>query len=394
MKLWLIRIGKALTALKNEGLVRGGIRVLKSFFALFRRVVPGDILIVTGGLGDSALYRAWHMAEELNLNGLKTSVTVQDNPLLPGYAKQFQVFIFHRVLYTGGAVKLFERAKKLGKEIIFETDDLVFDQQYFQHMDYYRKMNYFERKQYAGGVGAEILADPSVRVCTTTTNFLAEKLAERGKRVFVVPNRLSRSDVAIMEPFYTERISRSGASGRIRIGYFSGAKGHDKDFATIVSVLRKLLERYPQVDLFLAGPLESGEGFRGLEGRITRMPYVPRAEHFKNVASVDINLAPLEIGNPFCEAKSELKWFEAGLLGVPTVAAATGTFREAITEGVDGFVAGTPEEWTEKLERLILDATLRQKVGEAARRTAREKYVTAQAKNKGYYEYLWSRIKH
>jgi hypothetical protein len=34
----------------------------------------------------------------------------------------------------------------------------------------------------------------------------------------------------------------------------------------------------------------------------------------------DLILAPLEFGNPFGEAKSELKFFEAALVGVPTIA--------------------------------------------------------------------------
>ena len=89
----------------------------------------------------------------------------------------------------------------------------------------------------------------------------------------------------------------------------------------------------------MAGPLEIGTEFDKYQSRIKRMAYVPRRENYRNIAGVDINLAPLEIGNPFCESKSELKFFEAGLLGVPTVATATRTFCEAISDGKDGFVA-------------------------------------------------------
>ena len=43
---------------------------------------------------------------------------------------------------------------------------------------------------------------------------------------------------------------------------------------------------------------------------------------------------------------------------VPTVAAATQTFREAINDGIDGFVANGEDEWFEKLEKLIIDEEL------------------------------------
>ena len=126
--------------------------------------------------------------------------------------------------------------------------------------------------------------------------------------------------------------------------------------------------------------------------RIERVPFVPREELFGNIASLDINLAPLEIGNPFCESKSELKFFEAGIVKVPTVAAATETFRDAITDGTDGFVAATSAGWEEKIGKLIKDKGLRDNMGEKAYHTALERYTTHNAKNEAYYNYLKSRI--
>ena len=393
MKLWLIKFGKAWSAIRSEGLVRGGGRVLRSFFALFRRVGSGDILFLTGGLGDSARYRTWHVAEELRRHGFVCSTTTQDNPFITRYANRFRVFVFHRVMYTPSIATLIAHIKEQGKVVIFETDDLVFDAEYLKHMDYFRRANTFERKQYEGGVGAEILADPYVEVCTTSTDFLADKLRERGKRVFVVPNRLSEEDVAIMDTILQqERNHDHAGDDSVVIGYFSGAKGHDKDFATVSDVLLEILARYPEVRLFIAGPLELDARYATYGERVTRLPYVPRAEHFANVAHVDINIAPLEVGNPFCESKSELKFFEAGYLGVPTVAAGTDPFRRAIEQGVDGFIATTPDEWREILERLIGDRSLRERIGREAHARAAELYTVAGARNDEYYAYLQSKV--
>lgn len=390
MKTFLIKIGKAWSVIRRDGVVRGGRRVAEAFAALFARVEPGDILFISGGVGDSARYRTTHVAEELQLKGFRASVTVQDNPRLLSYADQFQVFVFHRVLYTGAVPKLIARLKELGKTILFETDDLVYDPAFLVHMDYWHQMNALERKLYEHGVGGEILADPYVSVATTTTGFLADKLREKGKTVYVVPNRLSEQDIAWAHTALDEKAKdkKPETVNTVRVGYLSGTPSHNKDFATITAALVALFERYPEMRLVLAGPLDTESVLNQYADRIERLPFVPRRELFVNIASLDINLAPLEIGNPFCESKSELKFFEAGIVGVPTVAAATRTFREAITNGTDGFVATTTEEWIENISALIADPALRARVGGAAHETALEEYTNAAARNDAYYEYL------
>jgi hypothetical protein len=93
------------------------------------------------------------------------------------------------------------------------------------------------------------------------------------------------------------------------------------------------------------------------------------------VAQIDINLAPLELDNPFCQAKSEIKYTEAALVGVPTVASPTEAFVHAIHDGEDGFLAATADEWRQALTRLIEQPALRGQVGEAARRAVYAAYL-------------------
>lgn len=390
MKLILIKIGKAWHTLRRDGILRGGRRVMTATLAMFRFVRPADILFITGGVGDSARYRTEHVAEELGFKGLTVSVTVQDNPFLASYADKFSVFVFHRVLYTPSVAKLVVRIKEQGKEILFETDDLVYDPAFLRHMDYYTKMNVLERKLYENGVGGEILTDPYVKVCTTSTDYLARKLQEKGKKVFIVKNKLSKKDVTDAK-LALQDVKKD--SNLVRIAYFSGTPSHNKDFATITPVLEKILASHPEVCLVLAGPLDTEDRLnQQFAEQIERVPFAPRPEHFRNIAEVDINLAPLEIGNPFCESKSELKWFEAGIVGVPTIASATEPFREAITDGVDGFVAATEEEWREKLEKLITDKGFRIAMGEQARKTVLEKYTTENASDTEYVNYLKEKL--
>ena len=395
MKLFLIKIGKVFSQIKNIGFFNAGKKILSALYLMFSPAKSGEILFITNGTGDSARYRTWNAAEELTIHGFKDSVTLQDNLWLPGYAKKFKIFIFHRVVYNSKIAKFIEEIKNQGGEIIFETDDLTFDPQYATKTDNYAKLNAFEKKQYESGLGLEILKDPYVKICTATTSYLAKILEGYGKKVFIGHNKLSNQDLEITEKINHLKLIQNSIrqpadkiQNSVKIGYFSGTKSHNRDFATITDVLVSVMEKYPDVRLVLAGPLDIENKLNKFENKIERLPFASRKKHFENIAKIDINLAPLEIRNSYCESKSELKFFEAGILEVPTVAAATQTFREAIIDGVDGFLAGNTQEWTEKLEKLIADENLRKTMGKKARETALSKYSNKNSRNEEFYGYL------
>jgi len=396
MKFISIRLGKAIKVIQQDGLVAGVARgwgYLKKYLKTIFNFRSGQVLIVTGGVGDSANYRAYHVAEELNLHGIQTEVMIQDNPFLPRFADKFNVFIFHRTLVTPVVKKLITRIKKQNKEIIFETDDLVFDTKYVHATEAYQKMGQLEKMQYAKGVGEEILKDPYVTTCTTTTTYLAKILESYKKKVFLVPNKLSDNDLEIADEILAAKETLTIKSQEIvRIGYFSGTMTHDRDFATVTEALVTIMEKYPNVKLVLAGPLNTGDELNKFNNRIERLAFAPRKKHFKDKASVDINISPLELGDPFCESKSEIKFFGSGILNVPTVAVANQTFSEAIIDGVDGFLAKNTVEWVEKLSRLIESPELRIKMGAAARGKALQHYTNRNSENEDYYNYLRSKL--
>jgi len=371
-------------------------------------VGEGDVLFVTGGAGDSSRYRAVHQAEELGLNGIKSAVVLQDRLFLLPLVKKFKVFVFHRTFFSPKIQAMIKKIKKQNKAIIFETDDLVYDPKFLQYMDYFQKLNSLEKKLYENGLGGEILHDPYVKVCVTSTNFLKNKLEEEGKEVFLTKNKLSREDVAWAKEIVRKRAhnrvyertnkkeEKNGqATSIVKLGYFSGTFSHNKDFDSIRSALETILEKNPQVELHLAGPLDVDDSLnQKFPQQIKRIPFAPRKEHFENISQMDINLAPLEVDNPFCQAKSELKFFEAGILEVPTVASGTDTFLEAIEDGVDGFVAKNENEWKEKLQKLIDDQEFREQMGKRAWEKTIKNHTTEKAENQKYYDYLRKVIGH
>lgn len=88
----------------------------------------------------------------------------------------------------------------------------------------------------------------------------------------------------------------------------------------------------------------------------------------------DIGLMPLTQSER-AKGKCAYKALEFMSVGTPCVISPVGMNAEVVEDGVNGFLAASPEEWTQKLERLIVDSDLRRRMGEAARETIRKRYA-------------------
>ena len=93
---------------------------------------------------------------------------------------------------------------------------------------------------------------------------------------------------------------------------------------------------------------------------------VPLQDLPAEIARFDIAIAPLETQSPFCNAKSELKFFESALAGVPCIVSPTAPFRQCIRHGVTGFLANTKQEGAAALRKISADKTLRNTIGRNA----------------------------
>jgi glycosyltransferase involved in cell wall biosynthesis len=61
-------------------------------------------------------------------------------------------------------------------------------------------------------------------------------------------------------------------------------------------------------------------------------------------------------------------------LGIVAVMSPVGVNTSIVHDGINGYLAETPEEWEERLAHLLTDAALRTKIGEAGRITIEERY--------------------
>ncbi len=92
------------------------------------------------------------------------------------------------------------------------------------------------------------------------------------------------------------------------------------------------------------------------------------------LADCDVGIMPLE-DDEWTRGKGGFKLLQYMAAALPAVASPVGVNREIVAEGETGFFAGSGEEWERSLERLLLDADLRRRLGLAGRRRVEENYA-------------------
>jgi glycosyltransferase involved in cell wall biosynthesis/SAM-dependent methyltransferase len=345
-------------------------------------VGPKIRLLYVSGEPDSPgnLYRVERYVEAATAAGAQASwIRVEE---IPEYAEEIakaDILVIWRAPWDERVAQAVAAARSAGARVVFDVDDLMFDCEVarLDVIDGIRTQGLTEQQvqaHYTRIHTTMVAAD----YCTAPTEELAARLRRFGRPALVLPNGFDSLTYQVSRRAVRRRRAEK-SDGLLRIGYAGGSRTHQRDFQVVAeAIVRVLRERsHCRLVLFRSSDgtvpiLELGEFpvFQGIEDRIEWHNFIPLTQLPEKIAHFDINLAPLEVGNVFCEAKSELKYFEAALVDVPTVASPTGPYRRAIRDGVTGFLADHPEQWYATLLRLVDDPALRSRVARAAHNDA------------------------
>ncbi|WP_209542229.1 glycosyltransferase [Variovorax sp. 1615] len=341
---------------------------------LSRQSLGARILIVAElSLPACKRYRVDQKVDMFEHLGLETTVLDWRDAEACRAALPFHgLLILYRVPAVPHMVLLATEARRLGVPSFFDVDDLIFD------WDAYR------RQLLASGAASDGLASAKATTARYrqmlshcqhgigSTAAIARGMGEivPGK-THVVPNALDERILALAAEL--ERRPVKTDPRFVTIGYGSGSRTHDGDFGIVASALLAVMQRHPQVRLAIHGPLELPAPFRRFADRVFQIPFLQGDDYLRALASWQISIAPLE-DSLFNEAKSNIKFIEAAILGVPSICSGTAPFREAIEHGRTGLIADTPEEWEAALTRLVLDAGLRHGIAQEARRAVLSRY--------------------
>lgn len=274
-----------------------------------------------------------------------------------------------RATWSPAISDLINAAHGRGAKVLFDIDDLMFRPELakIELIDGIRSQDLSEAEIQAMYSQVQaVLANADH--CTVPTKSLAIEIRGLLKPATVIPNGFNRATLELARLLRSERRDVE-ADNRIRIGYASGSKTHQRDLAVASRAIARVLADNPSALLVLFRRTIDISEFPELQRvsqQIEWRDLVPIDKLPSEYARFNINLAPLEVGNPFCEAKSELKYFEAALVGVPTIASPTQPFVDAIRHGETGFLANDEDDWQALLDQLIQNPQLGRNVADKA----------------------------
>ena len=328
------------------------------------------VLIVGGITGAPLRYRGYLPQEALAAVGVHADLHMYRDAMVPRRARAADAVVLYRVPATEQILDLVEMIRRRPDPVpvLFDVDDLIFDPGLRPELDkMLTKVQGLDLELYWQGIRRYRTTLEAADAYIGSTEMLCEQVAElTGMPTHRFFNGVGRQ-VARASDFELYRPRRPGP---VRIGYLSGTNTHNEDWAFVEPAIAEVLRLRPDVQLWIGGLLDYSDALREFSGRIRRLPLKPWNQLPAVLRDLDINLAPLEPGKTFNEAKSAIKWLEAALTRTPTVASPSLPFREAITHGLTGLLADSVDDWVIALLALIDDAPLRHRIGHAARERA------------------------
>ncbi|WP_043713652.1 glycosyltransferase [Methylobacterium sp. 285MFTsu5.1] len=354
---------------------------IQSFPAVLPPSKHGPILIIANrDLAQCDHYRVVQKYNYLRLGGWDAEIHNQNrsDAYRPAIDRARAV-IFYRTPATPEIIHAILYARSLGLPTFYDIDDLIFDA--IAYPDPYKSFQgQINEDTYAGlqyGV-------PLFRYAMTLCDFGIASTPELAIHIRPLVRtgicHVLRNGLDYRNDAYVLREPKPLSSDMVTIFYGSGTKAHNQDFNDLAApALEYILREHSDVRLVIVGHLKLTATLQGFDERVYQIPFSNNVSDYWEVLSgADINLAPLARSKT-TDCKSEIKWLEAAMCGIPSVVSSTATYDEALRDGEDVLIARSPDDWMRALEYLIRNPERRYQIGNMARQRAIISYSSAAA---------------
>ncbi len=284
-----------------------------------------------GGYGAAALLSAYWRRVRALVGADRFALVWIEKEALPWFPAIFERWLLGRVPY------------------VLDFDDAIFHN-YDLHRAAWVRRIYGER--------IDVLM-AGARLVITGNRYLAERAVRAGtSRVDVIPT------VVDLARYPAKRAYPIVAKVRI---VWIGSPSTIQYLLELAGVLAVLAKRHPFALRVIGGGAISLPGVD-----VESVPWSPETEAAL-INECDVGIMPLR-DTPWEHGKCAYKLIQYMACGLPVVASSVGANRDVVTDGVTGFLAHSPSEWEDKMEVLLCDAALRQRLGAAGRARVEAEY--------------------
>jgi glycosyltransferase involved in cell wall biosynthesis len=261
--------------------------------------------------------------------------------------------ILMQEVYGEGWLKLIADAQAQGIKVIYEINDYLHGIASLGDHDF---AQFYSRERIAEVEECMKAAD----AVTVTTKYLKTKYRKFAKRIYLVPNGIDPKRYDLELPTRGDKIN---------VGW-AGATGHMKALEPWLVKVAHLMDTMENVNFVSIGqPIADLFVARFGADRAISVPWAAIEQYPAAMTLLDIAIAPAA-NTKFHRGKSDLRWLEAGALGIPAVV--NPVLYPEMQHGVTGLAAMNQDQVFEYMLILATDPKLRADIGEAVRTHVRE----------------------
>ncbi|HNW70694.1 MAG TPA: glycosyltransferase family 4 protein [Bacteroidales bacterium] len=264
-------------------------------------------------------------------------------------AREYDIVFIYREAVMFGSAFFEKKFKKNGAKIILDFDDAIW---LMDVSEGNKKLRWLKRPSKT----ADILKISDMAF--VGNSYLAKYAGQYNGNVKIIPTTLDTEKTIV---------HKKESDKQVCIGW-TGSNTTLKHFELAVPFLKKIQEKYPgKIRIKLISNVNHAEG-----SGISFCKWSKEKE-IEDLSELDIGIMPLP-DDDWARGKCGFKGLQYMALGIPAVMSPVGVNNEIISDGENGFLAGSDAEWVEKLSLLIESPELRKKIGDCGRKTVEEKY--------------------
>jgi hypothetical protein len=246
----------------------------------------------------------------------------------------------------------------------YDTDDVTFNKKIFNlenipallempKQEQWYQAQVLPELQIKQILGMNYFSGPTQGVIKGLTNF--------DKLTILIPNVIPRW--MENQGKTSRQVRRPTLRNGLSYVYASGSRTHQRDFLEASDEIFRFLQRHPTCTLTILGssPLHREDIPHNLFKQILFQKTVNHFQLIPKLSEFDVQIIPLELSNPFVQAKSSLKFLQGSAARLLTIASASQPMIQDVKPGTTGLLVSDKGQWAEALE-MSLDSKLRHEI--------------------------------